>query len=184
MTYDTGARGLWDVVTADVNNDGYLDLVTQSTHTNKVSVLLGNGDGSFGNATLFDVGNLPHSVAVGDFNEDGKLDLATANQGDYTPNSLPSVSILLGKGDGTFEPVISLPSYENAWSVAVGDFNADGHLDLGVGSAVDDPIIGYLSWASVYVGDGAGNFAEPLTSGPDPRAGVFESATAADINGD
>src|SRR6185503_12092751 len=142
----------WDILTADLNNDGHLDLVTPSYHTNKVSILLGDGQGGFGDATFFDVGNLPRSVAVGDFNEDGKLDLTTANMGDYTPSALPSVSVLLGKGDGTFESVKSLPSIGSAQSVAVGDFNADGHLDLGVGSTGYD--FYYFSFASVHLGDG------------------------------
>jgi hypothetical protein len=182
-TFDTGGGGSFDVVTAHFNNDDYLDLATANYYSGTVSVLLGDGQGGFGDATLYDVGTNPLSVAVGDFNEDGKLDLATANQGDYTysPDALPSVGVLLGNGDGTFEPVNSLPSYGNALSVAVGDFNADGKLDLGVGSSAYG-FLGYYGWASVHAGDGEGNFAEPKPS--QFSLGRFESATAADLNGD
>src|SRR2546426_8034281 len=75
----------------------------------------------------------PLSVAVGDFNGDGKLDLATANAGD--------VSVLLGNGNGTFQAPtgISLGDAGSPTSVAVGDFNGDGTLDLGVTSNVYFP---------------------------------------------
>src|SRR5438128_5303223 len=83
---------------ADLNGDGHLDLVTANTSSGDVSVLLGNGDGTFQAARNFAAGAGPFGVAVGDFNGDGKLDLAVVNQrsGD--------VSILLGRGDGTFAP--------------------------------------------------------------------------------
>src|SRR5262245_59452872 len=119
-TYDTGASGSWDVVKVDFNDDGHLDLATPNYYDGTVSILLGDGQGSFGEPTPFNVGNNPRSIAVGDFNEDGNLDLTTANQGDYTSSGLPSVSVLMGNGDGTFDPVISLASPGNALSVAVG----------------------------------------------------------------
>src|SRR5262245_7344159 len=59
-TYDTETSGAFDMLTADLNNDGHLDLVTPSYHANKVSVLLGDGEGGFGDAILTDIGNLPY----------------------------------------------------------------------------------------------------------------------------
>src|SRR5262245_52523423 len=88
-----------DVVTADFNHDGRLDLATANFDSDSVSVLLGNGGGSFQPAKTSATGPTPVSLAAGDFNADGKLDLATANLNgfwDYNP-----VSILLGHGDGT-----------------------------------------------------------------------------------
>ena len=117
-------------MSGDFNNDGDFDLVMPSYYAGQVSILLGNGHGGFGEPTLFDVGNYPRSIAVGDFNEDGNLDVAAANQGDYSPNALPSVGVLIGKGDGAFDPVIPISTEGSASSVAVGDFNKDGHLDL------------------------------------------------------
>lgn len=175
---DAGVVGTWDTVTADFNNDGHLDVATAGRDSGKVSIILGNGQGGFGQATLFDVGQHPLSVAVGDFNEDGKLDLTTGTMGDYVSNG-PSIAVLIGKGDGTFDPVKSIPTGWGPRSVAVGDFNADGHLDLGV--VASD--WGYYSYASVHHGDGHGNFAAPKGSGGIVD-GIFQSATAADLNGD
>ena len=95
-------------------------------YDNTVSILLGNGDGTFTAATgsPVGVGRYPESVAVGDFNGDGKLDLAVANYGDNT------VSILLGNGDGTFSLKSSPGVGSEPLSVAVGDFNGDGRLDI------------------------------------------------------
>ena len=99
------------VVTADFNNDGKLDLATsnydQMTGDGAVTVLLGNGDGSFQPAQTSATGPYPVSLAAGDFNADGKLDLATANQDVFTLTGDNDVSILLGNGDGTFAPAIA-----------------------------------------------------------------------------
>jgi hypothetical protein len=84
------------VAVGDFNGDGVPDLVVANRAYNNVSVLLGNGDGTFRAAASYAVGSGPVSVAVGDFNGDGKLDLAVANEGSG------DVSVLLGNGDGTF----------------------------------------------------------------------------------
>src|SRR6185436_8685030 len=84
------------VAVGDFNRDGILDLAVTNETDNTVSILLGNGVGSFGAKADFGVGRLPQSVEVGDFNRDGKLDLAVGNFNDLT------VSILLGNGAGAF----------------------------------------------------------------------------------
>ena len=81
---------------ADFNGDGIPDIVTSNRGDNTVSVLLGNGDGTFEPEETFPTGTTPRTVAVGDFNGDGQVDIVTANLGDDT------ASMLLGKGDGTF----------------------------------------------------------------------------------
>jgi hypothetical protein len=82
----------------DFNRDGNLDLtITLFSRDRTVSILLGNGDGTFQAPVNYGVGVSPFSVATGDFNGDGELDLAVANEGSDT------VSILLGNGDGTFQ---------------------------------------------------------------------------------
>src|SRR5207249_1194664 len=91
------AAGSSLVVAGDVNGDGHTDLVTS------VSVLLGDGAGGFGAPQNYAVGANPSSVAVADFNRDGKPDLVTANTGS-SPGYAGSVSVLLGNGDGTFQP--------------------------------------------------------------------------------
>src|SRR5438093_4804085 len=80
----------------DLNADHKPDLAVANSGSNTVSVLLGNGDGTFGAHTDFGTGSFPHSVAIGDLNGDSRPDLAVANAGAGT------VSVLLGDGDGTF----------------------------------------------------------------------------------
>lgn len=92
------------------------------------------------------VGNGPLDLAAGDFNNDGKLDLAVANVSDST------VSILLGNGDGTFQPQTTLSSFVEPFGIAVGDLNGDGILDLVVGN---DSGEGGLN---IFLGNGSGGF--------------------------
>ena len=134
------------VAVGDFNGDGVLDLAVANEGTppfyadGSISVLLGVGDGTFAAERRFGVGSGPHSVAVGDFNGDGKPDLAVANSGTSPNYPDSSISVLLGLGDGTFAPdrrfgVGSAPS-----SVAVGDLNDDGALDLAVGDDVSSDV--------------------------------------------
>src|SRR5207248_183153 len=88
-----------------------------------VFILLGNGDGTFQPPVDYTAGTWPLFVAVGDFNGDGQKDLAVAN------GLSNNVSILLGNGNGTFQPAVNYP-VGNPYSVAVGYFNADSHLDI------------------------------------------------------
>ena len=80
MHYATGDTPS-TVAEGDFNGDGRMDLVTANYSTNNLSVLLGNGNGTFHNAVNYAVGTNPYSVAVGDFNGDGRPDLAVSNQG-------------------------------------------------------------------------------------------------------
>src|SRR5262245_35009713 len=115
----------FDMKVGDFNNDGRFDLVTTNPYSQTVSVLLGNDDGTFQPARTSATGGFPGAagfLAVGDFNEDGKLDLVM----DYGYDQL---GILLGQGDGTF----ALHSYfplglDLVRSLATGDLNADGKL--------------------------------------------------------
>jgi hypothetical protein len=91
------------IATGDLDSDGKLDLVTANYASNDVSVLLGNGDGTFNPAVSYPVDVAPFLVMVADLNGDGKLDILTANQGNSSSCSVCSVSILLGNGDGTFQ---------------------------------------------------------------------------------
>jgi hypothetical protein len=101
-----------------------LDLAVANAGTNDVSVLIGNGDGTFKPAVSYAVGVDPTSVVVGDLNNDGHPDLVVANAGSN------NVSVLLGKGDGTFQPAVNYAVGADPTSVAVGDFNGDGKPDL------------------------------------------------------
>jgi hypothetical protein len=147
-----------DVAVADFNGDGKLDLVTANGNQNSVSVLLGNGDGTFQTAHNFAAGNSAVSVAVGDFNGDGIPDLAVADNGLFGDNGNfgngTTVSVLLGKGDGTFQPAQSFSAGNEPISVAVGDFNGDGKQDLVVADQ-GGPFL------SVLLGKGDGTFQAP-----------------------
>src|SRR5262249_2782216 len=91
---------------------------------NNVSVVLGNGDGTFETPQAFAVGTSPYSLAVGDFNHDGKLDIVTTNNGSGDAN------LLLGNGDGSFQTALNFAAGPGPAALAVGDFNGDGWLDL------------------------------------------------------
>jgi len=135
------------VAVGDFNADGVPDLAVANTDSNSVSVLLGNGDGTFQTAQSSAVETQPSSVAVGDFNGDGVPDLAVANSG--APNG--SVSVLLGNGDGSFQTARSFGAGIWPSSVAVGDFNADGVPDLAVANRGSNDV-------SVLLGNGDGSF--------------------------
>ena len=158
---------------ADLNNDGNLDLALTSFDSGVV-VMLGNGDGTFQAPVQYTAGNEPVFVAIEDFNGDGKLDLAVANAGSTQDFfTLGGVSILLGNGDGTFQPATNyLAGYDPS-------FVAAGHLTRGgpptvVTANLDSNNISVLSAA-------AGAF--PLTASF--AAGGFPNfVISADFNGD
>jgi len=128
VLYSAGGDGRNSVVVGDFRGNGKLDLavVTGNYDFGLVSILLGNGDGTFQAQVGYVAGNFAYHVALGDFNGDGRLDLAVANTNDNT------VSILLGNGDGTFQPQVIYATGSSPSSVAVGDFNGDGKLDLAI----------------------------------------------------
>jgi hypothetical protein len=136
-------------VVADFNGDGNLDLAVGELRESSVSILLGNGDGTFGTPQDFVTGTDVRAIAVGDFNGDGNLDLATAN------NESGTVSILLGQGDGTFLPKTDFPVDVEPKSIAVGDFNKDGILDLAVVNHASRTV-------SILLGNGDGSFAPKM----------------------
>ena len=173
--YSTGDDGepRW-VAVNDFNKDGRMDLAVANTQMNTIGIFLGNGDGSFGEQTVFSAGfySAPTSVAVGDFNGDNLLDIAATNFGHS------SVSILLGSGVGTFgeSTMFKIGSHSNPTSVIVGDFNNDKQLDLAVNDSENGNLV-------ILIGDGTGNFEMVMifATGADSYPGQL---AAADLNSD
>jgi hypothetical protein len=138
------------------NNDGKLDLAVTNNYgpLMNISSLLGNGDGTFRTAISYNNGDAyPDSIAVGDFNRDGKLDLAVAYGLDgyfYFPGK-NVVTIWLGNGDGTFHPSETYPVGNAPIQIISGDLNKDGNIDLVVGNY-------YSGYISILIGNGDGTF--------------------------
>ena len=174
VTYDSGASHAVSVTVADLNEDGKQDLVvanycgsSSNCATGSVGVLLGRGDGRFRAAVTYSSGGYEaQSVAVEDVNRDGKLDVLVANV-ICAPNGCAtgSVGVLLGNGNGTFQPAVTYDSGGfSAESVAVEDVNKDGKPDLlvantCVGNGGFDCETGSVG---VLLGNGDGTFQTPV----------------------
>jgi hypothetical protein len=155
------------VTTADFNGDGKLDLAV-ATGNNSVSILLGNGTGTFPTHVQYAVPGNPVAIVHGDFNGDGKQDIATADQ---TANE---ISVLLGNGDGTFQSHHEYATGTKPMALATADVNGDGNLDIIVADYSANKV-------SVLLGNGDGTFKTHVdyATGNSPSAVVI-----GDFNGD
>jgi FG-GAP-like repeat/Cep192 domain 4 len=167
-TYSAGSS-LERVATADFNKDGKLDIAASDAGFGDVSILLGNGDGTFPAAQHLPAGTSPLGIVAGDFNGDRNVDVAVTNSG--TANT---VSVLMGNGDGTFQPPVGFATGTNPVSVTTADVNADGFLDLIVCNHDSATV-------SVLLGNGDGTFQPEMefAVGAGPAAVVV-----GDFNGD
>ncbi|MGB0047456.1 MAG: FG-GAP-like repeat-containing protein, partial [Terriglobales bacterium] len=146
VTYDSGSPRSTSVAVADLRGDGILDLVAASGYRSTVvSVLLGNGDGTFQAPVDYDLGGtINQEVVIGDLNGDGIPDLAVVDvcknfkKGACIGNG--QVRVLLGNGDGTFQvPVTYSSGGYGGWAIAIGDVNGDGRSDLVVANNSQSP---------------------------------------------
>jgi hypothetical protein len=161
------------VAPGDVNGDGVPDLAVANQESNTVTLLLGQGDGSFHLGRHFLVGRSPSAVAMADVNGDSVPDLAVANQ------ESTSVSLRLGRGDGTFQalPPVSVGGRPDA--LALGDVNGDGVVDVAVAlSSLTGPS---PTGVVILLGAGDGTFQvlPPVAVGSGPAA-----VAVGDVNGD
>src|SRR5262245_41369823 len=148
----------YTVAVGDLNGDGRLDAVTADgySHGGPVLVWLGNGDGTLrAPPTSLLFGSFQYGLALGDFNRDGRLDVAVTTGNHPDTGRGRGVHVLLGRGDGSFEPPRSLDPGDEPWFLARGDFNRDGQLDLAV-SLLNSG--GDLAGLRVLLGRGDGTF--------------------------
>jgi hypothetical protein len=154
LTNPVAGADPYAVLLADMNNDGKPDIVAYN-YDDAISVALNNGDGTFQKAKTFSTGAVTFNPIVGDFNGDGKMDVATTTIAFHANTIL----VFLGNGDGTLQPPISSPvSYDG--NLAAGDFNHDGKLDIAIGE---------INLILVEFGNGDGTFSSEveLQSGSD-----------------
>jgi VCBS repeat-containing protein len=166
VSYSLGGGGPHTVSLVDLDGDNVLDAISGSDWGYAV-VLMGNGDGTFAPAARYQIGSDPHEFAVGDFNGDGRKDIAATN---YHTNT---VSVLIGNGDGTFQPHTTFAAGVSPHNIVAGDFNGDDRLDLAVANIGDGTL-------SVLIGNGDGSF-QPQTQ---YAVGNGALLSGADLNGD
>lgn len=164
-----------DAALSDFNGDDLVDVAVANQDSNDVSIILGQGDGVFGQATNVPVGLSPGAVKAGDFNGDGKPDIVTANRGNFPDKA--GVSLLIGNGDGSFQPAVELNPEDSTnvsdAAVTVADFNGDSNEDLVVAR------LNAEEGVRVLLGKGDGTFQAPRDF-----AAFASSLAVGDFNGD
>lgn len=159
----------------DLNGDGRLDLVVCNYRSSSVSVFYGQPDGTLGNRKDFDTAPFPGAVSFADFDHDGKIDMAVANQ-DGENNGV--ITILHGRGDGTFDRRQDVPM--PGWrinGVVAADFNGDGQIDLATGEQSDGRI-------RVRYGAADGSFGPVVYFATSGKTSRVDETSAVDFNGD
>jgi uncharacterized protein (TIGR03437 family) len=160
------------LVVGDFNGDGRADLAATygaNGPYNTFTVLLGNGDCTFQKPVQYTLGANPEMLAVGDFNGDGRDDLAVGSN--VIGSQTGVMSILLSNPDGAFQPGVNYPQTGSLGSLAIGDFNGDGRIDVAA-------VIGQS--VNVLLGNGDGSLQNPVVE----ASGRYSQLAAADFNGD
>ncbi len=166
-----------DVVLADLDGDGDLDIATANFGSGNVSVLLNNGNGTFATAQNYTAGTNSRALTAADLDGDGDVDLAVANQGNA--NAAADVAILMNNGNGTFAaPASTGTGTQTPQAITSADLDGDGDIDLAVAKTTGNNTQGNLG---IMLNNGDGTFAAmvDVTVGIGPTA-VF----AGDLDGD
>ena len=170
------------VLAVDLNNDSHPDLAVlaycgshvKTCRSGAVAVLLNNGDGTFGSPSLFDTNGVgPDGIVAGDLNGDGNTDLIVANNNFQAPSVL---SVFLGNGDGTLQPVVTYAAGSGPAGMALADFNGDGQLDVMAANTGSSDV-------SLFYGNLDGTF-QPARSLTFTAGSLPIWAAAGDFNGD
>jgi len=186
VNYEVGINPT-SVAVADFNRDGKLDLAVSNQScpggsggppcpTGTISILLGNGDGTFAAHVDYDAGVALNWVTVGDFNGDGKLDLAVANGQGNCAGCQSAFTILLGNGDGTFQAPATSFGGVNPASIATADLNGDGKLDL--------ILVDNIGAFYIFLGNGDGTFQTANAIGYYTDSYPWGNIGLGDFNGD
>lgn len=155
------------ITAADLNHDSFTDLITTNIASDTLSILLGNGDGTFNDQLQFHVCQEPRALAIGDFNEDDHADVALACSGG------DEIAFVLGLGNGKFEEGQHYPVHRTPVALATDDVNGDHHLDLVVALRNDK--------VKIFLGAGTGEFRH----GPQYEYGDTPTSVAiSDLDGD
>lgn len=151
-------EGPIDILSADFDEDGNVDLAVGIAGTasadNVVTILFGQGDGTFDDAINLEVGFFPNHLTSADFDNDGDLDIAVTNRG--SNGDATTLSVLLGDGDGGFADAVDYTTNEGPAGIVTADFDGDGNLDLAVANNRRDD----GSTVSILLGEGDGAFAD------------------------
>lgn len=174
LTNYSAGNPSYSIAVGDFNGDNHPDLVTANYSYSSMSVFLGNADGTFASPTNYsgDFSEYHYSVAVGDFNGDGKPDLTTVNFYDG------SISVRLNNGDGIFGTEKKYKTAFGPVAVAVADFNGDGNLDIVTAN------VGTSESLAILPGNGDGTFGTALTNFPGVGGFLNQSLAVADFDGD
>jgi FG-GAP-like repeat len=174
---------------ADVNNDGMIDMVVLQPQPAQVLVLLGNGDGTFQPPLALPLVNTPFAMGLGDFNGDGKIDLAVRECPATTADC--DIAVYRGKGNGAFtlDTVLPAPGSSSlTHSLVVTDLNRDGKLDIAT-AALSGSSAAPTANLTVFFGKGDGSFRSPVVTPvaftvPAGSAAGPPSIVAGDFNGE
>jgi DNA-directed RNA polymerase specialized sigma24 family protein len=177
QTYPVG-RYVFDIAVEDLDADSYPDLVVADSGGDALRVFLNNGDGTLKKGVDYATGEKPRGVVAADLNGDSHTDLTVAYSAEH---EIGKLSVLLNKGDGTFQTPIDYTTGYDAWGVFVADLDGDSDLDLGMALARERLGEGLIG---VWLNKGDGTFEEAARQNVTGSGFSQGLASVGDLNGD